>query len=127
MLRSSSHAVLRGLGFQFARGAYVEKERHVDEQRVIQAYLAAQLPQRLQEWQSLDVAHRAADLNYYDIRMAGAPHRFEPALDFVGNVRNYLDRPSKELAAPLALYYRLVYLALVRLLPFAKSSSTKRS
>jgi hypothetical protein len=60
--------------------------------------LVPHLPDRLQERQRFDVAHRAADLDDDDVGLLGhAPG----GLDFVGHVRNHLDGLAQVVAAPL--------------------------
>jgi RNA-splicing ligase RtcB len=60
-------------------------------------HLHAQLADRLEERQRLDVAHRAADLDHADVGFAGA-HAYA-LLDLVGDVRNHLHRGAKVVAA----------------------------
>ena len=59
--------VLRGLGLQLARGLDHRHQRHVHVEHVVAAELVAQLADRLEERQALDVADRAADLDQHDV------------------------------------------------------------
>jgi hypothetical protein len=54
--------VLRRLGLELARRLDVGHQRQVDEERALAAELVAELADRLEERQALDVADRAADL-----------------------------------------------------------------
>ena len=78
---------------------------------VLPAHLEAELADRLEERQALDVAHRAADLGDDDVhvrRVASAP---DARLDLVGDVRDHLDG----LAEVVALAARCSMTALVDL------------
>ena len=59
--------VLRRLGLELARGLDHRHERHVHVQHVVAPELVAQLADRLEERQALDVADRAADLDEHDV------------------------------------------------------------
>ena len=61
--------------------------------------LLADLADRLEEGQALDVAHRAADLDEHEVvRVVAVEHE---RLDGVGDVRDHLDRGAEIVAAPL--------------------------
>jgi type II secretory pathway component PulM len=62
-----AHAVLRRLGLQLAGGADERHQRQVDVERVVAADVLAELADRLEERQALDVADRAADLDEHDV------------------------------------------------------------
>src|SRR3984885_2671571 len=61
--------------------------------------LVAELADRLEEWQALDVADRAADLDQHDIdALFALAHEI---FDRVGDVRDFLDGGAEVVAAPL--------------------------
>ena len=66
-------AVLRRLGLQLAGGADERHQRQVDVERVLAADVLAQLADRLEERQALDVADRAADLDEHDVDVLARP------------------------------------------------------
>src|SRR5207248_4604162 len=84
---------------------------------VVTAKLEADLPDRLEEGQRLDVAHRAADLDDRDVGLARAA--LDERLDLVGDVRDDLDRAAEIVAAALLLDHRLVDLAGGEVVPAA--------
>ena len=59
--------VLRGLGLLLARGADERHERDVHVEDVLAADVLAELPDRLEEREDLDVADGAADLGDHDV------------------------------------------------------------
>ena len=77
--------VLGRLGLELARARDEGHERQVDEHRVPARQLVAELADRLEEGQALDVADRAADLAQHevDVLVAGG----DEGLDRVGDVR----------------------------------------
>ena len=66
-------AVLRRLGLQLAGGADERHQRQVDVERVLAADVLAQLADRLDERQALDVADGAADLDEHDVDVLARP------------------------------------------------------
>ena len=62
-----AHAVLRRLGLELAGRADEGHQRQVDVERVLAADVLAQLADRLEERQALDVADGAADLDDDDV------------------------------------------------------------
>ncbi len=68
-------------------------------QHVVAPELDAHLANGLEKRQRFDVAHRAADLDHADIRVAGA--HANAVLDLIGDVRNHLHRRAQVIAAPL--------------------------
>src|SRR5581483_10270736 len=103
------HRVLGGLGLDLPRRRHIGDEREVDVADVVPAELEAHLPDRLEEGQRLDVAHRAAHLDDRDVGIPGAA--LDEGLDLVGDVRDDLHRAAEIIAAPLLLDDRLVDLA----------------
>ena len=91
--------MLRGLRLDLRRCRHERHERQMYVERALAAELDAQLPDRLQERQRLDVADRAADLHHANVGAVGAAH--DALLDLVGDVRNDLHRRAEILAAPL--------------------------
>ena len=105
-LHQLAHRVLRRLGLELARRGDVRHQREVDEERVLAADFLAELADRLEERQRLDVAHRAADLgDHHVVPGRGAP---DGVLDLVGDVRDDLHGGAEVLAAPLLVDDRLV-------------------
>ena len=102
-------AVLRRLGLELAGGADERHEREMDVERVVAADVLTELADRFQERQALDVADRAADLDQDDVDVVG--RGADRVLDFVGDVRNDLDRAAEVVAAPLLLDHALIDLA----------------
>jgi type II secretory pathway component PulM len=80
-----AHAVLRRLGLQLAGGADERHQRQVDVERVLAPDVLAQLADRLDERQALDVADRAADLDQDDVDVLR--DGLDRVLDLVGDVR----------------------------------------
>ena len=93
--------VLRRLRLQLAGVLDERNERDVDIDDVCRADLTAELADRLEERQGLDVAHGAADLGDDGVGVAGLRNRADPALDLVCNVRDHLDGGAQVLALPL--------------------------
>ena len=102
-------AVLGRLGLELAGRADVGHQRQVDVERVLLADVLAELADRLEERQALDVADGAADLDDHDVDVAGDGP--DAVLDLVGDVRDDLDGPAEVVAAALLLDHRLVDLA----------------
>src|SRR5688572_21901569 len=98
--------VLRGLGLDFARAADDWHQRQVHVDAVPAALLEPHLPDGLEEWQRLDVADGAPDLDHADIRVASPQP--DAADDLVGDVRDDLDRRAEVVAASLARDHPLV-------------------
>ena len=99
------HRMLRRLGLQLAGRGDVGQQREVNEHHPLRPELVAQLTDRLQERQALDVAHRAADLDQREIRrplVAVVQPPGDGILDGIGDVRNHLHRGAQVVAMPLA-------------------------
>ena len=97
-----SDGVLRRLCLELPRRLEVGDERQMHEARVFGSDLEPELPRRLKERQTFNVARNAADLAEYDVwrgfvamRFARAPDR---RLDLVRDVRHDLHR-SAEISA----------------------------
>ena len=94
--------VLRGLRLELAGGLDQRHERDVQVEHVVAAELRAQLADRLEERQALDVADRAADLDEHDVDVARGRDAQDAVLDLVGDVRDHLDGRAEVLALALA-------------------------
>src|SRR4051794_10878420 len=90
--------VLRRLRLQLTGRLDERHERHVQVEHVLGADLAAELPDRLEERQRLDVAHRSADLADDNVGRRRDGARADARLDLVRDVRNDLHRRTEELA-----------------------------
>ncbi len=99
--------VLGRLGLLLARRADERHQGHVDVEDVLPADVLAELPDRLEERQDLDVADRAADLGDHDVDVLRG-EREDPVLDLVGDVRDDLHRLAEVRAVPLLGEHRLV-------------------
>src|SRR3954468_13551840 len=102
-------AVLRRFRLQLAGGANERHQREVNVERVLAADILAQLADRFDERQALDVAHGAADLDEDDVDILG--DRLDRILDLVGDVRDDLHGAPEVIAAPLLLDHLQVNLA----------------
>ena len=100
--------VLRRLGLQLAGVADVGHEREVDEHAAAAADVDGELPDRLQERQRLDVAHRAADLGDHDVDVLALRDQLHAVLDLVRDVRDDLDGAAQVVAPALLADDRVV-------------------
>ena len=80
----------------------------MDVEHVAPADVLAQLANRLEEGQRLDVANRATDLDDDHVGLAVAGDASDALLDLVGDVRDDLDRAAQVVAAALLGDHRLV-------------------
>ena len=71
----------------------------MDEHDVAARQVVAELPDRLEERQALDVADGAADLDQDEIIAVVAVE--DEVFDRVGDMRDHLHRRAEEVAAPL--------------------------
>ena len=93
--------VLRRLGLQLARGLDHRDERDVHVEHVVATELVAQLADRLEEREALDVADRAADLGQHDVDVGRLRDAQDACLDLVGDVRDHLHRLAEVVALAL--------------------------
>src|SRR6185503_17782125 len=100
------HGMLGRLGLDLAGAADDGHQRQVHVHAAAAALLDADLADRLEEGQRLDVADGPADLDHADVGVAGAQP--DAADDLVGDVRDDLDRRTEVVAAPLARDHALV-------------------
>ena len=91
--------VLGRLGLELAGAGDERQQRQVDVDRVVARQVVAELPDRLEERQALDVADRAADLAQHEVVALVAVA--DELLDGVGDVRDDLDGGAEIVAAPL--------------------------
>ena len=99
--------VLGGLGLLLGRRADERHERDVHVEDVVAADVLAELPDRFQEREDLDVADRAADLGDHDVDVVGG-EREDALLDLVGDVRDDLHGLAEVRALALLGEHRLV-------------------
>ena len=99
--------VLGRLGLLLARRTDVRHERDVHVEDVLAADVLAELPDRFEERQDLDVADGAADLGDHDVDVV-AREREDALLDLVGDVRDHLHGLAEVLALALLGEHRLV-------------------
>src|SRR5687767_10431324 len=79
--------------------------------RVLRSGIMDKLADRFQKWEPLNVAGGAADFGNDHIAIAPFAPAQNPALDFVGDVRNDLDGFAEKIAASLGLEDGLVNLS----------------
>ena len=106
-LRSSVTECWVGLVFCSPDGPRYGHQGEVDVGHVVPAHVAAELPDRLDEREDLDVADRAADLDDDDVDAVGA-ELVDALLDLVGDVGDDLDRLAQVVAPPLLGDHRRV-------------------
>src|SRR6516165_6937680 len=82
------HRVLRRLGLDLPRTAHDRHQREVHIHTIVAAELDAELADRLEEWQRLDVTDRTADLDHANVGAVGT--ELDAALDLIGDMRNHL-------------------------------------
>ena len=88
------------VGLVFCSADDQRRERDVDVADLVAADVEAELPDRLEEREDLDVAHRAADLGDDDVDLVGG-EPVDAALDLVGDVRDHLHGLAEVVAAAL--------------------------
>src|ERR1700733_4643944 len=71
----------------------------MDEDAMTARQVVAELADRLEKWQALDVADRSADLDQHEVDAVIALQ--DEVLDGVGDVRNHLHGRAEEVATPL--------------------------
>ncbi len=93
--------MLRRLGLELADDADDRHQRDVDVQHVLAPDVLAELADRLEERQALDVADGAADLDDEHVGAGALREPVDAALDLVGDVRDDLDGAAEVVAAAL--------------------------
>src|SRR5215208_5892273 len=99
--------VLRRLRLQLAGGVDERDQRDVQVDHVLRPRLAAELSDRLEKRQRLDVADRAADLADDDVGVARLRTAPDPLLDLVRDVRDHLNGRAEVLALALLAQHRV--------------------
>ena len=92
-------------GLRLLLGDDLRRQGDVDVADLVAADVEAELPDRLEEREDLDVAHRAADLGDDDVDVVGGEPVDAP-LDLVGDVRDHLHGLAEVVAAPLGGEHR---------------------
>jgi hypothetical protein len=100
--------VLGGFGLELSRYADEGQQGDMHVGDVVAAHIAAEFPDRLQEGQRFDVAHRAADLADHHVGIAVGGHPVDALADFAGDVGDHLHGAAVVVAAPLLVDHRLV-------------------
>src|SRR5258708_5358123 len=95
------HGVLRRLGLHLVRGLDVRHERQMNVDGIAAADFEPELADGFEEWQRLDVADRAADLDDHDVDPLA--DFADALLDLVRDVRDDLHGLAEVIAAPLLL------------------------
>ena len=111
MERSSLTECWVRLGLHLTGGLDEGQQGQVDEAGLAARQVLAQLADRLEEGQPLDVADRAADLDQHEIdvfALIGQGGRQAEGFDLVGDVRNDLNRRAQIVAPPLLLQDRRI-------------------
>src|SRR2546428_574902 len=90
--------MLRRLRLQLSGGVDERHERDVQVEHVLGPGLTAELANRFEEGQRLDVAYRAADLGNDDVTVARLHRAPDALLDLVRDVWDDLDRRAEVLA-----------------------------
>src|SRR5215211_3860887 len=80
-------------------------------EHVFAAKVEVHLAGRLKERQTLDVAHRAANLGDNDLGAGLAGYPPNAIFDLVGDVRDDLDRTAEKIATPFVADHRRIDLA----------------
>ncbi len=99
--------VLRRLGLELLGRSDERDKRDVDVDGVRLAQVLAQLTDRLEEGEALDVTDGPSHLGDDHIHF-GVAESANPGLDLVGDVGDHLDGVSQVVATPLLLDHRLV-------------------
>ena len=104
-------ALLSRLGLEFAGGLDERNQCHVHDEHVADPSLELKLSNGLQKRQSFNVTGGSADFRDEDIGFGGCLDRADPILDFIGDVRNYLDGLAEIITTALVRENGLVDLA----------------
>ena len=98
------------LCLQFGSRLEIGDQRQMDVQAIFFAHVQRKLTDGLQERLTFNVAHRTADFGNNHIRLR-VRQFVDNAFDFIGDVRNDLDRLAKILATALLFDDRQIDLA----------------
>ena len=102
-------AVLGRLGLELAGGRDERHQGQMDVEHVVASVVPAELADRLEERQALDIADGAADLDDREVETFGG--LADALFYFVGDVRDDLDGRAEVIAAALLLDHGVVDLA----------------
>ena len=91
--------MLCGLGLELARGSDERHERQMNDHGVPASQLLPHLADGFEEGEGLDVADRAADLDYRHVGTLG--YLADGGLDFIRDVRNHLHGFAQVVSTPL--------------------------
>ena len=105
------HTLLGGLCLQFPGSLQIRNQGHMNQNGVFMTHLVLELPDGLQKWLALNVSYRTAHLDYGDPLFPIGAGLIKPALDFIGDMRNYLDGSSAVISPPLLLQHGPVNLS----------------
>ena len=94
--------MLCGFGFMLAGRLEIRYEGHMNVQCVLLANLQANLPDRLDKRLTLHIANGSANLRNHHICIRLVAYAVDESLDFIGNVRNRLNRIAQIAALTLA-------------------------
>jgi len=106
-----AYAVLCWLGFELFTGGEEGQPGEVDIERVFGADIFAHLANCFEEGKAFDIANGATDLDKDDVGLAEAGHLSDMAFDFVGDVRDHLNRAAKIVSPPFLGYDIVIDLA----------------
>ena len=103
--------MLGGLGFEFGGRLQVGHQGQVNVDAILTTSVERELPDRFQEWKTLNITNRSANLGDHHIHIVGR-QASDGGLDLVGDVGNNLDRfPLVVGARPFLVDNRKVDLA----------------
>ena len=77
----------------------------MDKNDIFTSLFVLELADRFEERLAFDISYGTADLNDGDFRIFCNRITVETALDFIGDVRDDLDRPAAEISPPFFLQY----------------------
>src|SRR6266852_4908302 len=100
--------MLRRFRLQLAGGRDVRNQRDVNKQSILGSFFVAQLANCFQKRQRFDVADGAADFRDHYISFTVGRDRTDCFHDFVGDVRDDLNRLAEIVAAALLLEHRKI-------------------
>ena len=104
-----SDRMLCGLGLQLTRSLHKGDQRQMNEDGVFLTDLIAHLTNRFKKGEAFNIPHRAPDL--HDDYIQVITQLLDGGLDFVGNVRNDLNRLAQIVPPPLFLNNGLIDLS----------------
>ena len=103
--------VLSGFGLVLLAAADVRNEGDVDVEGIFLPDFQSDLANSFKEGLAFDVAGGSADFGNNHVRAGLFAHAIDELLDFIGNMRNYLNRFAKVLSPALLVEHVPVDLA----------------